>query len=87
VVQGGIGLDGVLDRVVVGRGDRAAERRDDPAERLSASPNGSPIATTGSPTASAVESPNVSGWSVLATALMWMTATSVVASLPTSVAR
>ena len=57
-----------------------------PAETLSARPKGSPIAITASPTRRPVESPNVSGCRSADGASMWMTATSVVGSLPTSVA-
>ena len=49
-------------------------------------PNGSPIATTPSPTWTAAEFANCSGCSELAAASMWITATSVVGSLPTSFA-
>jgi len=57
-----------------------------PVETLSARPKGSPIAITASPTRSLVEFPNVSGCRSADDASMWMTATSVVGSLPTSVA-
>ena len=46
------------------------------------SPYGSPMATTASPTVTAEESAKVSGWSSLAGALMRITATSLLGSLP-----
>ena len=58
-----------------------------PAVAVRASPNGLPIATTGSPTRTAPESPNTSGVRLRELASTRRTAMSVEGSLPTSVAR
>ncbi len=50
------------------------------------SPKGSPMATTPSPTRTPLEFANESGESELGDAVMWITATSVVGSVPTSLA-
>ena len=57
-----------------------------PEVTLPWSPNGLPIATTPSPTASLDESASSSGWSADAGASILTTARSVDASLPTTVA-
>ena len=57
-----------------------------PLVTVSSSPNGLPIATTPSPTATLLESPSVSGTSFDAGASTWMTARSVSGSVPTTVA-
>jgi hypothetical protein len=55
-----------------------------PAVTVRSSPNGFPIATTGSPTRRASESPNGSGVSALADVFTRSTARSVDGSLPTT---
>jgi len=57
-----------------------------PDVTVRSSPNGLPIATTPSPTASALESPSASGVSFEAGASMCKTAMSVEMSVPTTVA-
>ena len=57
-----------------------------PAVTVRSRPNGLPIATTGSPTRTASESPRRSGASAVASTSTLRTARSVEGSLPTSVA-
>ena len=57
-----------------------------PLVTVSSSPNGLPMATTPSPTESLLESPSAIGWSSDPGALTLITARSVEASLPTTVA-
>ena len=57
-----------------------------PLVTVSSSPNGLPIATTPSPTATSLESPSDSGLSTELGASTFTTATSVEASVPTTVA-
>ena len=57
-----------------------------PLVTVLASPKGSPIATTSSPTCTPLESAKPADAATRASASMWITATSVVGSLPTRVA-
>ena len=55
-----------------------------PLVTVPSSPNGLPMATTGSPTATALDFPSVSGWRREVGASTFSTATSVEGSLPTT---
>ena len=57
-----------------------------PLVTVPSSPNGLPIATTPSPTATLLESASASGTSFEAGALTWITARSLEVSVPTTVA-
>ena len=57
-----------------------------PVVTVRSSPNGLPIATTASPTSSFEESPRLSGFRTFLLAFTFSSATSVLASLPSSLA-
>ena len=60
-VERRVGLDDVLDREAARRGDAPLQRRHDAGGERALEPNGLPIATVGSPTRTAEESPSSSG--------------------------